>query len=532
MTKLRIFGKPDWQEYDLAIGHIWWRSSVSGRTPTDTVTVDPLVWAKSQDGNWAAIIQQADRVLLITDGPRSFPILYAFQDDQWLVSSNPQSLLKELHSPQLNKAGAEEFLHTCFVLGEDTLVEGVKSVPAASAAELRADGTTKRLEHTSLLATAAVDRSQSDFFEAFHADLLDAFRRLIDDANGRQFLIPLSGGADSRLILAVLHELGAQNVHAFTYGFPQALEAKLSREVAEGLGYPWHHVTFSAKDLYRRWWQPETNSFLQDCWAGSSLPHIQDWYALGELRENPEIHDDAIVLPGHTIVGNEHDDWCFDPRIEMSNTAMAKLLAKHHLNQQGRWRKALRNPYTNKKVMTFIERYWPDANPERRSDLLVAFNLAERQAKYINNSMRGYEHFGFEWALPMLEKQPWMTWLNGPKSVHDSARVAYKNYVQQKYTAQSGKHIDYWGVINRLPKPMTVALAALEKLRLRDIVERIYTAHVCLNHPMGLEGFAGGLTKPQLARRLYSGAGIIGVYAQLFIEEKWVPNQHVLPSSR
>lgn len=34
-------------------------------------------------------------------------------------------------------------------------------------------------------------------------------------------------------------------------------------------------------------------------------------------------------------------------------------------------------------------------------------------------------------ALPMLERNPWQLWLNGDKSLHDSARVAYKQYVQE-----------------------------------------------------------------------------------------------------
>ena len=143
--------------------------------------------------------------------------------------------------------------------------------------------------------------------------------------------------------------------------------------------------------------------------------------------------------------------------------------------------------------------------------------------------MRGYEHFGFQWALPMLERGPWQVWINAAQELHDSARSEYKRYVQQKYTAQAGKTVDYWGVVNRLPKPMAIALDILDKMHLKDKINQLYTAHVCLNHPMGLEGFAGGLAKAQLAKRLYSGSSIIGVYAELFLDGNWVPEQDVLP---
>ena len=529
MVQIRVLDASNWEEHDLSIGHVYWRSSVSGRIPVDAKVTEPEAWATAQRGNWAAIIVQDEGTCLVTDGPRSFPILYIKQNKEWLISSDPQKLLAELENPALDESAAQEFLNACFVMGDQTLISGVRSVPAASTVSLFKDEVGIAEEHIALMPTAEDRLAPAETFEAFHNELLQAFGKLLEDTPDRQLLVPLSGGADSRLILAVLHELGARNVHTFTYGFPEALEAKLSREVAEGLGYRWHHVTFSARDLYHRWWRPETNSFLQDCWSGSALPHIQDWYALGDLRENPEIEDDAIVLPGHTIVGNEHDDWCFDPRIRIGKQDMAEILAGHHLNQQGKAKKALRSAYSKTKINRFLEKHWHDENPSSRSDVTTAFNLAERQAKYINNSMRGYEHFGFQWALPMLERNPWQLWLNGDKSLHDSARVAYKQYVQEKYTAQAGKTVEYWGVVNRLPKPLVFALDVLDKLRLKDTLEKLYSAHVCLKHPMGLEGFAGGLTKPQLARSLYGGASIIGVYAQLFLEGRWVPNQEVLP---
>ena len=531
MLQIRVLDTSNWEEHDLSIGHVYWRSSVSGRAPVEAQITQPEEWAAAQRGNWAAIIVDDDAANLVTDGPRSFPILFTEQDGEWLVSSDPQKLLSELESPTLDESAAQEFLDACFVMGDETLINGVRSVPAASIVRLFEDGVGPAQEHLSLMPTAEDRLTPDETFEAFHQELLKSFGKLLDDTDGKQLLVPLSGGADSRLILAVLHELGAKNVHAFTYGFPEALEAKLSREVAEGLGYRWHHVTFSADDLYKRWWRPETNSFLRDCWSASALPHIHDWYALGDLRENPEIEDGAIVLPGHTIVGNEHDDWCFNPKLHVGKQKMVEILANHHLDQQGLVKKALRNPNSRMKLERFIDRYWENENPSSRSDLLAAFNLFERQAKYINNSMRGYEHFGFQWALPMLERGPWQVWLNGNQSIHDSARVAYKNYVQEKYSAQAGRTVEYWGVVNRLPKPMVFALDVLDKMRLKDKVEKLYSAHVCLNHPMGLEGFAGGLSKPQLARRLYGGASIIGVYAQLFLEGKWVPNQDVLPQS-
>lgn len=524
-----MLDKEQWEIFDLTIGRVYWRTSVPGRRPNNANTSEPAEWARKQKGNWAAVIEQGSDLFLLTDGPRSYPLLYARQNNKWLVSSSAEKMMAALDSPRIDKQSAAEFAHTCFVLGNDTLISGVKSVPPASVLRLGTNGTTQIYEHLSLMPTERLGLDHKDFFSLFHEKLLQSFAQLVEDANGRQLLVPLSGGADSRLILTILHELGASNVCAFSYGFPESKQAKISQEVAKGLGYPWLYISYGADDVYRRWWRTSNNSFIQHCWTGLALPHIQDWYALGDLRERKDVADDAIILPGHTVVGCEHDDWCFDPELNLGKKDMLKVLAKHHLSQQGNFRRALQNVTTREKLLIFLEKYWGSEDPSTRSDVLVAFNLAERQAKYINNSMRGYEHFGFSWALPMLERAPWKVWINGDQSVHDSARTAYLDYVNKAYSNQAGVSIGYWGVVNRLSPSMACALQALTKLGLRGVIDRLFTAHVYMKHPMGFEGFAGGIPRWKLACNLYSGASILGVFANLFLEEQWVPHQHVLP---
>ena len=43
-------------------------------------------------------------------------------------------------------------------------------------------------------------------------------KRIIDKYEGKKILVPLSGGLDSRLVLAKLVEHGYQNLEAVTYG--------------------------------------------------------------------------------------------------------------------------------------------------------------------------------------------------------------------------------------------------------------------------------------------------------------------------
>jgi hypothetical protein len=60
-------------------------------------------------------------------------------------------------------------------------------------------------------------------------------------------VVPLSGGMDSRIILAALCELTeAKNIHTYTFGVPGAYDYEIPNRIARKLGT--NHTNFSAKD--------------------------------------------------------------------------------------------------------------------------------------------------------------------------------------------------------------------------------------------------------------------------------------------
>ena len=63
----------------------------------------------------------------------------------------------------------------------------------------------------------------------------NATKKMIKYLNGRQAVIPLSGGNDSRLIAYYLTKNNYKNVVAYTYGSKENSEIEISRRVAEFL---------------------------------------------------------------------------------------------------------------------------------------------------------------------------------------------------------------------------------------------------------------------------------------------------------
>jgi Asparagine synthase len=78
--------------------------------------------------------------------------------------------------------------------------------------------------------------------------LRESFEVLFQPGRSREQVIPLSGGLDSRLILACLLEFTeARNIHTFTYGVPGSYDYDLGCRVAREAGT--RHATYSLDSL-------------------------------------------------------------------------------------------------------------------------------------------------------------------------------------------------------------------------------------------------------------------------------------------
>jgi asparagine synthase (glutamine-hydrolysing) len=126
------------------------------------------------------------------------------------------------------------------------------------------------------------------------------FDRYSSFLHSRNLFVPLSGGLDSRLIVAMFKKAGMEKITCFTYGNPKSEDAVLSYKVANSLGYNWRFFPYRG----RPFWANLANDHLLDCFisfasAYSSIAHPQDWPAarhlisvLGDL--------DPVFVPGHT----------------------------------------------------------------------------------------------------------------------------------------------------------------------------------------------------------------------------------------
>ena len=495
----------------------------------------PSVQALSQAlaeayGHWSLISSLGESILLATDRMRSLGLLYAFDGQRWIITDDVNSLLAHLPGLRRDERQAKIFTSFGYTLGRRTLLEGVSSVEAGSLVLLNPDGSTSTSSFADYRRPSVLIDEEAEFHALFEKALDQSFTRLLDAAGSRTLAVPLSGGFDSRLLLAWLTRLGASNIRTFTYGKPAAPEVGISHGVAQAFALPWVSVDYTPEKISSFWSGPEAEAFRRANWCGVSLPHVQDSYALHELCRSGWIDEDAILLPGHTIVGNGHDEdfvLSAPPAGEL-----ARLIASRHAGAQGRDRSINEEPLISREILRAAQQVRFDGSPASALSWVEWFNLRERQAKYINHSMRAYEFYERSWAAPMLDLDMWQTWLKGGLNFTKD-RAWYARFVAaavQGYAKAPTPPLHVSSNDHSLPPRLKGALlATMRATRTERLLSRSRSIRTMLDHPMAFEAFSAPLSKSQQFRNHLCGASSTGLWSTLFLDNRWGNDAQILP---
>ena len=101
------------------------------------------------------------------------------------------------------------------------------------------DNRLKKEFYFDYLTTKISDKIFDELKSEFLNILRDTIQRLIKFANGRQIIVPLSGGYDSRLVASLLKQANYQNILCFTYGKKSSPEVIISKKVANKIFFYW-----------------------------------------------------------------------------------------------------------------------------------------------------------------------------------------------------------------------------------------------------------------------------------------------------
>jgi asparagine synthetase B (glutamine-hydrolysing) len=204
-----------------------WAGLVLGETP------DPER-AGSLNGAFAAA-EAADGSLRVwTDRHRQIPVWVRRGPGHFAASTEWSCLAALAPRPRLDPGALDLFLRSGELIDGLTLMEGVECMAAGTCLEVSRDGRiseriTGRFRHRGEAGLGAAESAA----EAGRR-LVEAVRRI--ERTGARLVVPLSGGLDSRLLLAACED--PRRVPSITWGTPGCRDLRYASRFADQVGSP------------------------------------------------------------------------------------------------------------------------------------------------------------------------------------------------------------------------------------------------------------------------------------------------------
>jgi len=461
---------------------------------------------KDENGNLFAAVDQI----------RSLPLFYSFINNCFYISDSAEWIRAELNLKELDPLTKDEFQLTGYVTGKETLFKEIKQIQAGECLKL-VEGTLKTHRYYLFTHTEPQQYNEEELYQELYKVSKLSIERLIKYANGRQIVIPLSGGYDSRLIATLLKEFRYQNILCFTYGPKGNKEAAYSKIVADSLGLKWHFVEYT-EELWNQAWHTETRKRYSKFASNYvSLPHIQDWLAVKVMHEQGVLEQDAVFVPGHSgdmTAGSHIPKYVFEDLTKMysKDDLINHLFEKHYCLTTLNNIKTPTSFFKERIAFSIDERDLYSAT--QFSDEAEMYNWQNRQSKYICNSIRVYDQFGYNWWLPMWEKEFISFFENLPLKLrnHDW----YVKFVSELYGKYSSStQLD--NASEKSPVFKIVYSLVIKNDFIKSVSRSVY--RLFKKESVKNNAFCLVLDKDQYYKKRKQGFSVIGIFSKWNLDE-------------
>jgi|LWDU01.1.fsa_nt_gi asparagine synthase (glutamine-hydrolysing) len=365
-------------------------------------------WVRNAQGHFSFIISNKKKLLCSVDHVRTMPLFYTLSSTEIIVSNHAPDISKTIgtNEKEYNKQAALEIAMSGYTIGKKTLHPQISQLCAGELLIARDDKVEVR-EYYRYSPWKTKEKSKTQLKK----ELTEVSRRVLEDmvenADGRQFVVPLSAGNDSRFIASGLKELGVKDVFCFSYGTSNNFEVKTAEQVAAHLDYSWLHVPLSVSSQKKTFKENAFNDFLEFSDTLSNAQVLIDYSAVKFLKESDQISKDAIFVNGNSgdfiTGGHINPDISIDDDHRMDQL-IESVVRKHY----SLWH-CLKFEDNVAKIRNELEKY---ASHLMHDNNLTQSNFSEigenmewkgRQSKIVTTTQRSYEFHGYEWRLPMWD---------------------------------------------------------------------------------------------------------------------------------
>lgn len=344
-------------------------------------------------GHFSVVIENDDSFFIAVDTIRTFPLFIQKNKTGILLSDAIDTA-----SGQWDETETEYFKKVFCTLENNTLLQDWKQLQAGEYGIIPKSSSEFQIQTYYHHAHAASGESERDLKSKLSTAEQNIIDKAITYAANRTILIPLSGGYDSRYLLALLKQKKYAKIECFTYGKKDSYEVRTAKKVCEKLQIKWHYIEY-ADELLQSFFSEKWQQYSEGNHNYSSLPHEQDFFALYYLHCNDLLPDNAVVMNG----------FCQDI---MAGSFLEPL---HSFNLT----KFIGEKYDIQPKLSCYENSW---------NAYQEWLVKNRLSKFIVNSVRIYETFGLDFYLPFWDTNWIHFWYSLPITLRMHQRF-YHNHL-------------------------------------------------------------------------------------------------------
>lgn len=389
---------------------------------------------KSLNGFYSIILETPFGILACVDQIRSMPLFYRGSE---LFDALDEDVIPGW---EIDRDALAVYRNCVFTPNRKTLFKGTYQVQTGYYLILDAEGA-RQYPHFTMEYAEQQITDMDEAVRVLDEGLTQTARRIIEILNGRTAVIPLSGGHDSRILTFYLKRLGYSHIITYSYGLPGNSESVRSEKVAKILGLPWHYV-YTDPDEMRKLYQNEFRQFALFTGNGTSLPHLQEWFAVERLRKRGVFPEDCVFIPGYggDFTAGEFI-WRDVTQAEpISAETLIQFIMKYEFVPDFMLGREKMTSEEDKVVIrTELQKEFSELLEKSRvftakeaNQLVDRAILTGWYSKFIANAIRVFDYLGYKWLMPFFERSQFELWSKIDNSLR-RLEIAYFEQAKRIY---------------------------------------------------------------------------------------------------
>jgi asparagine synthase (glutamine-hydrolysing) len=462
-TNIDFSGDGAWQKYSHESGLVYFKGYMNNFNIIN-IYIDLIKSNKTEiknrllllDGHFSIVIKSKNHIICAVDKVRSCPILWGLNNNNNIIISSVAKPIEDFLSlsvQDIDQEVSKIFALSGYTTGDKTLYSKVKQLNPGTFICINKSEYSIEKYYEWRPWVHKIDKKK-DISDLNNTNE-NIIKKLIKSVNGRQIVIPLSAGMDSRFIVSGLKHFKYQNVICVSYGIKNNKDAYIAKKIANHLEYDWIFIEYSSKLFSKAFKSDDYKNYLKFCDSLTSIHFAGEYLMLSKLKEENKIDSNAIFINGQSgdfISGNHIPSELISlNEITKSNDDLfyKVFLDKHYKH----WKNIDTENY-NKIIIGFLEKELLYLKKDKKNFSYVSayeyIEFKDRQSKYVINGQRTYEYFGYDWRLPLWD----CDYLDFWKDVEIEKKIKQNLYVR---TLKSYNWCGTWDKIDINPYSISPA---------------------------------------------------------------------------